>query len=258
MTNTARKRRIARDELKFKNDPMIRFYDRTQDWLQTRSRPFFIAAGILVGAVILYLFGSWFFSIRRDNAAQAFAAAYEKYNAPVVDATTSQTGLYYTDENQKWQETAAAFEQLARDYSGYYAATGNYYAGIATLRLNREQGLALLKKAVDEKEQPTSDLAQLAIAESYVAAGDAATALPIYQQLLASGTIPKEAVQTALGRAYEKNGETEKAVAAYFEAASSARANGPNSEAEKRLTALAPDKVKELPQFDPNKTTAIP
>lgn len=257
MAHTARKKRIARDELKFRNDPMIRLYDRTQNWLQERSRPFFIAVGIIVAVVVLYLIGSWFFSSREEKATQAFAAAYEKYKAPVVDSTVSQTGLYYTDENQKWQETGQAFEQLASDYSSYYGATGNYYAGIAYLRLDRAKGLALLKKAVDKNEQPTSDLAQLAIAESHVAAGEPQTALPIYEKLLSSNNIPREAVQTGLGRAYEKTGDTEKAVAAYFEAAKTAREVGPGSEAEKRLTALAPDKVKDLPQFDPNKL-AIP
>ena len=258
MTHTARKKRIAREELKFKNDPMVRLYDRTQDWLQDRTRPFLIAIGIVVGAVALFLIGSWFFSNRAERAAQAFAAAYAKYKAPVVDSTTTQEGLFYTDENQKWQETAQAFEQLAKDYSGYYDVTGNYYAGVASLRFDREKGLALLKKAAAENEQPTSDLAQLAIAENYVATGEMASALPIYEKLLASSQVPKEVVQTGLGRAYEKAGDTEKAVAAYFEAASIARANnGPGSEAEKRLTALAPDKARELPQVDPSKL-AVP
>lgn len=253
MAHTARRKRIAREELKSKNDPMIRLYERTQDWLQERGRPFLIGVGIVVGVVLLYLAGSWFFTNRAAKAAEAFSAAYEKYKAPVVDATTTQAGLYYTDENQKWRETAQAFEQLANDYSSYYGATGNYYAGVAYLRFDRDKGLALLKKAVDENEQPASDLAQMAIAESHVAAGEAQSAVPLYEKLLSSTYLPKEAIQTGLGRAYEKTGETEKAVAAYFEAAKLAREVGPGSEAEKRLTALAPDRVKELPQVDPNK-----
>jgi tetratricopeptide (TPR) repeat protein len=232
---------------------MIRLYERTQDWLQDKARPVLIAVGAVIAAIALYLLGSWFFSGREAKAQAAFSQAFDKYKAPVIDPSgvTSQTGTYYTDENQKWQETAQAFEQLANDYSGYYGATANYYAGVAYLRFNRDKGLELLKKAADKNEQPTADLAQMAIAESYVVAGDAAGAVPIYEKLLKSTNVPAQSVQTELGRAYEKTGDTEKAVAAYFEAAKISRTTTTGSEAEKRLSALAPDKVKDLPTPNP-------
>ncbi len=253
MASTARKNRIAHKDLKFKNDPMIRFYERTQDWLQDKSKPVVMAVGVVVAAIVLYLLGSWFFSGREVKAQSAFAQAFDKYKAPVIDPSgvTSQTGTYYTDENQKWQEVAQAFEQLAQDYSGYYGATANYYAGVAYLRFNRDKGLELLKKAVDKNEQPTADLAQMAIAENHIVVGDAANAIPIYEKLLKSTSVPAQSVQTELGRAYEKTGDTEKAVAAYFEAAKISRTTTTGSEAEKRLSALAPDKIKELPTPDP-------
>ena len=232
---------------------MIRFYERTQDWLQDKSKPVVMAVGAVVAAIVLYLLGSWFFSGREAKAQAAFAQAFDKYKAPVIDPSgvASQTGTYYTDEQQKWQETAQAFEQLANDYSGYYGATGNYYAGVAYLRFDRDKGLALLKKAVDKNEQPAADLARMAMAENYVVAGEAANAIPIYEALLKSTNVPAQSVQTGLGRAYEKTGDTEKAVAAYFEAAKISRTTTTGSEAEKRLSALAPDKIKELPTPDP-------
>jgi tetratricopeptide (TPR) repeat protein len=255
LANTVRKKRIAAKDLKFKNDPIVRFYDHTQDWLQDKTRPVLIGLGVVAGLIVLYFLGSWFFSYREAKAAVAFAQAYDKYKAPVLEsgaAASPQTGTYYTDENQKWQETTQAFEQLANDYSGYYGAIGNYYAGVAYLRWNnRDKGLELLKKAVDKNEQPTSELAQLAIAENYFVSGDPQSAIPIYEKLLRSTYIPNQAIQASLGRAYEKAGDTEKAVAAYFEAAKLARATSANSDAEKRLSALAPDKVKELPAYDP-------
>ncbi len=253
MASTTRKNRITHKDLKVKNDPMIRFYERTQDWLQDKSKPVLIAVGVIVAAIVLYLLGSWFFSGREANAQAAFSQAFDKFRAPVIDPSgvTTQTGTYYTDENQKWQEAAQAFEQLANDYSSYYGATGNYYAGIAYLRFNRDKGLELLKKAVDKNEQPTADLAQMALAQNYVVAGEAANAIPIYEKLLKSTNIPAQSLQTELGRAYEKTGDTEKAVAAYFEAAKISRTTTTGSEAEKRLSALAPDKIKELPTPDP-------
>jgi tetratricopeptide (TPR) repeat protein len=234
---------------------MVRFYDHTQEWLQERTRPVLIGLGVLVGLVALYFLGSWFFSYREANASVAFAQAFEKYKAPVLESGSAgspqQPSIFYTDANQKWQETAQAFEQLANDYSGYYGAIGNYYAGVAYLHFDRDKGLQLLKKAVDKNQQPATDLAQLAIAENYFVTGDAQGAIPLYEKLLKSSSLPNQAVQTGLGRAYEKAGDTEKAVAAYFEAAKLARATTTTSEAEKRLSALAPDRVKELPAYDP-------
>jgi hypothetical protein len=254
LANTAKRKRIPAKDLKFKNDPMHRLYDRTQDWLQERTRPVLIGLGVVAGLVVVYFLGSWFFSYRETKAAAAFAQAYDKYKAPVLEsgATPSpQTGTYYMDDNVKWQETAQAFEQVANDYSGYYGAIGNYYAGVAYLRTDRDKGLQLLKKAVDANEQPTSELAQFAIAENYIVVGETPAAIAIYEKLLKSNYLPGQTIQTSLGHAYEKTGETEKAVAAYFEAAKVARATSNSSEAEKRLTALAPDKVKELPAYNP-------
>jgi predicted Zn-dependent protease len=256
LANTVRKKRIAAKDLKFKNDPMVRFYEHTQDLLQDKTRPVLIAVGVIVAVVALYFIGSAFFSYRQAKASAAFAQAFDKYKAPVLDAgsaATPQTGTFYTDANLKWQETAQAFEQLANDYSGYYGAIGNYYAGVAYLKIDgsRDKGLQLLKKVVDKNEQPTSSLAELAIAENYVATGDAQSAIALYEKLSQSAYIPNQAIQTGLGRAYEKTGNTEKAVAAYFEAAKVARATSASSEAEKRLSALAPDKVKQLPAYDP-------
>nr|AUN37099.1 hypothetical protein [uncultured bacterium] len=254
MANIAKRKKIAAKNLKFKNDPMVRFYDHIQDWLQEKTRPVLIGLAVIVGLVVVYFLGSWFFSNRETKAAVAYAQAFDKYKAPVLepDATaTAQTGTFYTDENLKWAETAQAFEQVAIDYPSYYGAIGNYYAGVAYLRSNRDKGLQLLKKAADTNEQPTSDLAQLAIAENYYATGDAKGSIPLYEKLLKSTYLPNQAIQTSLGHAYEKAGETEKAVAAYFEAAKVARATTATSEAEKRLSALAPEKIKELPAYDP-------
>src|SRR5262249_40218513 len=136
LAKTGRKKsRIAVKDLKHGHDPMVRFYERTQDWLQDKGRPIVIAIGAIVGVLLLYCIGSYFFHFRQARAENAFAAAFEKYNAQVQDPTTlattaPTTGKTYNDEATKWQETAAAFEQLANDYSGYYGTIGRYYAGV--------------------------------------------------------------------------------------------------------------------------------
>ena len=248
-----KKGRIAVKDMKFRNDPMIRFYEATQEWLQERGRPVIIVVGIIVGLVVLYMAGSTFLSWRSNRAAAAFAAAFEKYSAPVLDSSSvtttpiNTTGKTYTDERTKWQETAEAFERLASDYSGYYGEIGRYYAGVAYLNFDREKGARLLQEVAAKDDDKTSDLARLALAEDYAANAETDKAIEIYEKLLGSSFIPKQAVQLELGRAYEKAGQTEKAVEAYFEAAKAERATTTGSEAERRLSSLAPDRVKELP-----------
>lgn len=252
MANTPkRKKKVSVKEMKFKHDPMIRFYDKTQDWLQERGRPLVIGVGIIAGLIILYAAGSYYFDYRKSNAETAFGQAIEKFNAPVHDptstASTAPTGKYYTEEQTKWRESAEAFERLASDYSGYYGAIGRYYAGAAYLHFDRDKGLNLLEQAANMKEQPTSELARLAIAENYAANGDHERAISLYQQLLSSSPNLKPAIEVGLGRVYEKTGDIEKAVESYLEAARPDRSSGAGAEAERRLSAIAPDRLKDLP-----------
>lgn len=246
-----KKKKVSVKEMKYKHDPMIRFYDKTQDWLQDRGRPLVMAVGIIAGLVLLYVAGSYYFDYRKSNAEAAFAQAIEKFIAPVQDptipTTTPPTGKYYTDEQTKWRESADAFERLASDYSGYYGAIGRYYAGASYLHFERDKGLGLLEQVAQMNEEPTSDLARLAIAESCAATGEHEKAISLYQQLLASSTSLKPAVEVGLGRVYEKTGDLEKAVEAYLEAAKPDRSSGAGQEAEKRLSDIAPDRLKDLP-----------
>jgi tetratricopeptide (TPR) repeat protein len=252
LANTVRKKKkVSVKEMKFKHDPMVRFYDRTQDWLQERSRPVVIAVGVIIGVILLYVAGSYFFEYRKTKAQAAFAEALEKFNAPVQDSTSTTTpiptGKVYTDEQTKWRESAEAFEGLASDYSSYYGSIGRYYAGVSYLHFDQEKGISLLEQTAGKNDPPTSDLARLALAENYAANGDTEKAISLYQQLLTSSRTLKPAVEVGLGRVYEKTGDTEKAVEAYLEAARFDRSSGAGAEAEKRLQALAPDRLKELP-----------
>lgn len=255
MAKTVRKKgRVSVKDMKFKNDPMIRLYENIQDWLQERGRPIVIAAGVMAGLAVLYVAGSYFFEYRKARAETAFGQAVEKFNATVQDpvaaaapATTPAIGKTYFDEQTKWQESAEAFERLANDYSGYYGSIGRYYAGVSYLHLDRDKGIALLQQVADQNDQPTSDLARLALAEAHAAGGDTEKAISLYQQLLSSASTMKSAVQLGLGKTYEKAGDTQNAVETYLEVAKSDRSSPAGAEAERRVAALAPGRVKEIP-----------
>src|SRR5713226_10732200 len=86
-----KKKKVSVKEMKFRHDPMIRFYEKTQEWLQEKGRPFAIAVGIIAGIIVLYAGGSYFFDYRKARAENAFAEAVEKFNAPVQDSSTPTT-----------------------------------------------------------------------------------------------------------------------------------------------------------------------
>gem|GEM_PF-1072993 len=253
MAKVSRKKKgMSIKELRVSNDPMMRFYDHAQEWLQDKGRPLVIGIGVVVGLILLYTVGSYFFQYRKDRAAAAFAQAFEVYNAPVQDPTTVSTnavvGKSYNDDATKWQESADAFERLANDYSSF-RALGRYYAGVSYLHLDNshDKGVSLLEQTAGMNDQPSSDLARLALAEYYATQGNTEKSLALYQQLMNSANLLKPAIQYAMGRVYEKSGDKQKAIDSYFEAAKADRATGNTSDAEKRLSALAPDRIKELP-----------
>lgn len=253
MATRSRKKKVSVKEMKYKHDPMIRFYEKTQDWLQEKGRPFVIAIGIVAGLILLYAAGSYFFDYRKTKAEAAFGEAVEKFNAPVQEpgATAPPAGKFYNDEETKWREAGDAFERLATDYSSYYSNIGRYYAGVCYLHIDREKGVSLLEQVAGKNDQPTSNLARLALAEHYSTSGDNEKAISLYQQLLSSAPNLKPAVQLGLGRVYENTGDIEKAVEAYLEAAQPDRFSEAGSEAEKRLKAIAPDRLKDLPASTP-------
>ena len=233
--------------MKFRNDPMVRFYDKTQEWLQESGRPVIIGVAVVAGLVLLYTAGSYLFSYRDSKAEKALASALEIYNAQVVETPPANpVGKIYTNEKLKWQDAADAFDKLAKDYSSQ-AVMAHYYEGCADLHIDKDKGARLLDEVVAKNNQPTSDLARLALAQYYLANGDASKAVDQYQKLVSSKFLPKQVVELGLGHAYEKAGNNPQAVDAYFDAAQIDRSSGAGSEAEKRLTALAPDKVKDLP-----------
>ena len=244
-----KRNRMAVKDMKYKHDPMIRFYERTQDWLQEKGRPFVIIGGGLIGLLLLYTAGYYLFSYRESRANAAYAEAYEKYNAPINDgATTTQIlGRSYSDEKLKWQEAAEAFERVASSYSSYYKIKAKYMAGVCYLHIDRDRGLRLIQECADAGEQPTADLARLAIAENYASNGQADMALGIFENLLNSKQIPRQVIQLSLGHVYERLGDTQKATEAFFEVCQADRTSAAGSEAEKRLSAVAPDRLKELP-----------
>ena len=123
------------------------------------------------------------------------------------------------------------------------------YAGVAYLHLpdTRDKGVSMLQQVADKNDERASDLARLALAENAVVQGNIDEAIGLYEKLQNSSQVLKPSVQIALGRLYDKKGDKQKAADYFFEAAKADRTTGAGTDAEKRLSAIAPERIKDLP-----------
>ena len=246
-TTAKRKRHLTVKEMKFRNDPMVRLYDRTQDWLQEQGQPLVKLLGVVALAALVFFAGYYFMSYRQSKAADDYADAWVKYNAQVTDTPPTNGAKYYTDEKEKWQDVSQSFEAVAQRHSGYYGSMAKYLAGVAYLHFDKDKGLTLLQEVAARNEQPASDLAKMASAERYLIDGETDKATQLLEGLLNSPSVPKQVVELKLGSAYEKKEDLQRAADLYFDVAKADRTTAAGSEAEKRLSGLAPDRIKDLP-----------
>ena len=70
MATRSKRKKVSVKEMRFSHDPMIRFYDKTQEWLQEKGRPFVIGLGIVAGLILIYVVGSYFLEYRKANASK--------------------------------------------------------------------------------------------------------------------------------------------------------------------------------------------
>src|SRR5262245_44624368 len=122
-TTTRKARRMTVKQMKFRNDPMVRLYDKTQEWLQELSSDFakrlaligLSVTGFIALCLVLVVIGVaavLFMSYRESRAAADFADAWSKFNAQVTETAPQNGAKYYTDEKVKWQEASQAFETV--------------------------------------------------------------------------------------------------------------------------------------------------
>ncbi|MBO0799507.1 MAG: hypothetical protein J2P31_11860, partial [Blastocatellia bacterium] len=101
-----------------------------------------------------------------------------------------------------------------------------------------------------QKDSETGARARLTLAQRYEAVGKYDDAIAEYQKLKAKPyTIPAALIDLNMAKVYETQGKTKEAVDLYFGIANNKdwRASQVGSTAVERLTALAPEKVDQLP-----------
>jgi tetratricopeptide (TPR) repeat protein len=222
---------------------------------------------IAAAAVLLVLVGIFYLWNRSSNAkAQAaLGKAIETSQAIVTDSplpagTTIKT---FKTEKERAEASVNEFQAVADKFGGDVGQKAKYFVAVNKLSLDRaaaESELENLSKTNDD----VGTLSKFALAQARAADGKLDDAAAVYQQLVSTdnAVVPKETVKFELAKIYEKQGKKDDAANLYFEIAKAASEakdldgkpvplSSTATEAKAKVTELAPDKAKELPQPTP-------
>jgi tetratricopeptide (TPR) repeat protein len=236
---------------KKETDPLRSAWHVLEDWVEVNRQRILTIAGVAAGLVALVGIAYYFIDYRQEKQLTAYSTALDKFNATVGAPTPTTPGLpsnkvTYPDEQTKYADSAAAFDQLANDYSAY-RDLGHYYAGLSYLHTDADKGVQLL----DQLAQGTSDVryeARLALGERFVQTGDYAKAETYFQQLSDDpGKLPRFYVLNRLGMIKERLGKPAEAAPLYKLVIDADRSSAFGTEAEKGLQRVDPAAAAALP-----------
>jgi tetratricopeptide (TPR) repeat protein len=232
-------------------DPLRSAWHVLEEWVELNGRRILTISGIALGAVVLFGLLYYFLEYRHERQNAAFNEAYQKFTAtvgakPATAAFGDANKVTYPDNQTKYTESAAAFEKLASDYSGY-RDVANYYAALSYFEVQPEKGEQLLQGLATG----SSDLkyeARLALAEHYAKTGAFDKAEPYYQQLADDpGKLPRFYILVQLGEVKERLNKPAEAAPLYKQVVDADR-NG----------TFGPDAEKGLQRVDPAAAAALP
>lgn len=248
-------KKLSKQELK--REPAFNVWLRGVQHRIEEAGPTLIKPVIGIALALVVIGGIYlFYNYNYTKAEVAFAKALDVFNAEVKDPkdlpTTPTFKRYYTNEQQKYQEALAAFEQAA-GYSSQREKS-RYYAALCRLKLDPPKGQQELKALADGEGQ-VSQMARYALAGSYVSTGQIDTAIETYSQL--KGIIEKNkgigavispgSIQLTLGNLYELQGKVPEATKAYLEVIKINPRSRMAQDAFVRLMVLDPENARKMP-----------
>lgn len=231
-------------------DPLWGVLENFVDLFEKKKQTIIYAALGVIGVVII---GSIIYGInsyQKGKAQEAFSKALEIYNAEVIKPGTTEnvkkSQKTYLDEKQKYKEAAEAFDRVAADHSSV-ATPARYYAALSRTHFDATKAQTELEQ-LSKQSSEVSDLAKMALAESYIAANQLDKAIETYKQMKeGSAKLSKSLIFYNIGRLYERQGKTKEAVDQYFQAASTDASSEEGRRAKDRLESLDPETAKKLP-----------
>ena len=223
--------------------------------------------GLAALAVLAVLIGIFFTWNRRSNqtAQTALGKAIETSQAQVTESpapppaggTAPKT---FKTEKERAQASISEFEAVAGKFGGDVAEKARYFIAVNRLSLDRPAGIAELETLAKGNDE-VGKLSKFALAQTRAADGKTDEAVTLYKELAAMSDpiIAKDTLNFQLAKLYEKQGKKDEAVNLYYDIAKTAaeakdadgKAVSPTTtarEAKEKLTALAPEKAKEIPE----------
>jgi len=246
-----KKKKFRAKELK--RDPFYEWYERRAEWARRHRAEIRRTVFTTVTMLVLLAVGVGGYSVWKMSAEKRLARAFDLFNAPVgeTSATNSQLQPHFKTEEQKYRAALQAYKRVsdAWYYSfSEYGEQARYYVALCQLHLNAPEGEKLLEELA-KGDTVTARLAQVALAEHFIASGEPARARELYRALVKDpGPLPAAQVKLALARALALEGKKEEAVALYVEVAKAEAQKPDGQEAILRLAELDPAALDEIPQ----------
>ncbi|HEY0658519.1 MAG TPA: hypothetical protein VGD05_08595 [Pyrinomonadaceae bacterium] len=219
-------------------------------------------AAVAVFAVLLGIFFTW--NYRSSATAQtALGKAIETSQAVVTDtpppAGTSSARTFKT-QKERAEAAVVEFQAVADKYSGEVAQKAKYFVAVNRLITDRAAGIQELENLAKSNDE-VGKLSKFALAQAKADEGKTDEAVALYNELAAmeNPLIAKDTINFQLAKIYEKQGKKQEAAALYYNIARTAAdakdldgkpvaLSQTAREAKEKLTALDPEKAKEIPE----------
>ena len=270
----ARKKRIIEQSPVLANQPAapVKYQDAFQSSLNQRldyaGKSFegkgktllYALAAVAVLAVIAGIFYTY---NRRQNAAAqtALGKAIETSQAQVTDSPIpagSTTEKTFKTDKARAEASIAEFQTVADKFGGAAGDKARYFIAVNRLAIDRPQAITDLETLAKSNDE-VGKLSKFALAQTRVSDGKLDDAAALYSELAAADSIiAKDTINFNLAGVYEKQGKKDDAANLYFNIAKAAAEakdldgkavplSQTAKDAKEKLTALNPDKAKEIP-----------
>ena len=222
-------------------------------------------AAVIVLAIVIGVFYSW--NRRSTGAGQAaLGKAIEISQSRVTDTPppAGSTDKTFKSEKERADAAIAEFQKVIDNYGGSVGEKAKYFIAVNRLMSDRAAGIRDLE-AIAKGSSDTAKLAKFALAQTKADDGkpDEAAALYIELAAMTDAIVAKDTINFNLAKVYEKQGKVQEAIDLYFKIAKAAAeakdADGKAipmtdtaREAKDKLTELAPEKAKEIPEETPD------
>jgi len=221
-------------------------------------------AAVAVVAVLVGIFYLWNRS-SNSKAQAALGKAIETQNAIVTDSPVPAGSTIKTFKTDKERAEAAIadFQQVVDKFGGDVGQKAKYFIAVNKLSIDRAAGISELEGLAKSNDE-VGKLSKFALAQAKANDGKNDEAIALYQELAAmdNPVVAKETVKFELAKLLEKQGKKDEAINLYYEISKDAaeakdqdgKPVSPTStarDAKEKLTELAPDKAKEIPEPTP-------